>query len=90
MSTADTRRRAALKAARTLRSRREFEDRFGIRTGIALRVITGVSTPNEELNFSRQQLAAYKANLTRGAYSDFVRVNTSGRVVSDKINLSTF
>ncbi len=81
---------AAKKAARTARSRREFNTRFGTRTGVALRVITGVASPTEELAFSTRELAAFKANLTRGVYSDFVRVNASGRVTSDSINLRTY
>jgi hypothetical protein len=77
---------AARKAVRTIRVRREFVQRFSEDTLTALRVIV---KKRVALSAERKRsLAAYKANLTRGTYDDFVSVNQSGVITKDRLGLT--
>ena len=79
-------RAAARKAARTAKVRREFVQRFGTETLNALaHIVQGRPTIT---TVGRRSMAAYKANLTRGVYSDFVTVDTNGNVKTDVLGLN--
>lgn len=86
MMNKNSRSQAARKAARTVRNRREFVNRFGERALNAL--VTIMRGTNVTSTSKVRSLAAYKANLTRGTYSDFVKVDVVGAIVSDSIGLS--
>ena len=76
----------ARKAARVRAIRQQFVDRFGKKTLTALvQIVNGFTTKSPSV---RRSLAAYKANLTRGVYSDFVRTGKHGSVVADKLGLT--
>lgn len=55
-----------------------FVTHFGERSLRALRLIASGKSSNRE--FSTRSIAAYRANLTRGAYAPFVTVRTSGKL----------
>lgn len=76
----------AHKAAATKRTRKEFIERFGARTFDALRKILGARN-TDLLHFTPGSLAAFKANLTRGAYNQFVSVNATGKVVKNTLRI---
>jgi len=76
---------AARKAARTAKVRRDFVSRFGRETLEALATIA--QGRNVVTTLGRRSMAAYKANLTRGAYSDFVTVDSKGNIKTDKLGL---
>lgn len=75
----------AQKAARTRAARRAFIERFGVSTFEALTAICHGRTASFT---STASMAAYRANLTRGAYSEFVTVNKNGKVTRDRLALS--
>ena len=73
----------ARRAARTLKTRKEFVSRFSESSLTALRdLLRGRS-----FDFSPQSMAAYRANLTRGVYDDFIRVTKNGKLVKDRLNI---
>lgn len=68
------------KKHRTTSSVRDrFVERYGDRALRAMDVITGKMT-RSRARITVGSLAAYKANVTRGAYEPFVRVNQSGEI----------
>ncbi len=78
--------KAANKSARTMKNRRAFVARFSQRTFAVLRAIARNDEPTS--TSGRREFAAFKANLTRGTYSAFVRTNKAGVFVSDKIGVT--
>lgn len=65
---------AAKKAAKTVARRRAFINRFGQESfNAVVAIVNGRYT-----GFNKNSLAAYKANLTRGTYSDFISKSAQG------------
>lgn len=82
----NTRRSAALKAVRTMKVRREFVEKFSEDT---LHALANIAKNVEPLSsWQKRSLAAYKANLTRGTYSEFVSVGNSGSITRDRLGLT--
>lgn len=72
----------AQKAARTRQARKQFTERFGSQSLVVLSNLLR----NKEVSFlDSRSLAAYKANLTRGTYGEFVRVTSTGKVTKNLI-----
>lgn len=66
--------------------RKNFVETFSSETLTALRTIVknrNVTSPRQ-----KRSLAAYKANLTRGTYSKFIRVSKTGQVVKDLLQIA--
>ncbi len=77
---------AAHKAAATKRIRKAFVERFSGRSFDALRKILGARN-TKQLHFTTGSLAAFKANLTRGAYGQFISVNATGKVTKNTLRI---
>lgn len=86
----NTRSNAAVKANQTRSVRRQFINTYGQTTFDALVTIAktshGRKVPTKVGQVSNTSLAAYRANLTRGAYSDYVVVRNDG-TWDDDMNL---
>jgi hypothetical protein len=86
----NTRSNAAVKANQTRNVRRQFINTYGQTTFDALVRIAkqthGRKVPSGLVQVSNTSLAAYRANLTRGAYGDFVVVRNDG-TWDDDMNL---
>lgn len=80
-----TRSNAAKKAWVTMRNRQAFIQKYGETT---YRVLAGLRQGNGTafVDVTPGSVAAYKANLTRGAYSDYVTVDNHGNW-RDKLSL---
>lgn len=77
---------ASKKAAETVRNRKEFIERYGEATFQAL--VTIVKNRLVVTESKKRSIAAYKANLTRGAYKQYVSFNKNGKLSKDKLGLS--
>lgn len=77
--------KAAKKARATTAARKAFVDRFGL---AAFQAIVAIVQNRPVYTSARgRSLAAYQANLTRGAYSEFITMR-NGNVVKDTAGLT--
>jgi hypothetical protein len=86
MSNPTVRSLAAKKAAQTVKNRKQFIDLYGEATFQAL--LTIVKNRLVVTAAKKRSLAAYKANLSRGTYSEYISFHKNGTINKDKLGLS--